>query len=359
MNHYLIVGTYTGGSHSDLEITGSRGIYVYQIEPNTNKLRFLDCCGQGQIDPAFLAVKGNTIVTENERRDSLTLQSFQITGDGKMEWKDCLTTTGSKCAHVCFDPVGNYLIGAGYSSGNVAVASYKKNGKMELTDLVFHKGRSIVPKRQECPHAHSARFSPDGKELFVPDLGMDKVMNYEFQRETGKLTENPKQPYVTTDPGEGPRHFCFHPFLPVAYLLTEIGNHIYVYQYEKTERTLKQIQKISVLPDGYNQVSYGAELIVSEDGKFLYSSNRGHDSIGVFVISESSGTLKASGWFPCGGRGPRHICFGPGEKTVIVANKESDNLAVLERDSCTGAFGQNYHTYSVPAPACAALAKVE
>ena len=132
-----------------------------------------------------------------------------------------------------------------------------------------------------------------------------------------------------------------------------------MYQYEKTERTLKQIQKISVLPKDYNQVSHGAEMIVSGDGKFLYSSNRGHDSIGVFEISESSGTLKSSGWFSCGGNGPRHICFGPGEKTVIVANKESDNLAVLERDSCTGALVQNSNRYSVPAPGCVALAKVE
>lgn len=359
MAYYVYAGTYTGGAHSDLEITGSRGIYLYRVEEDTNGLLPLGVYGHEEIDPAFLAVKGDLLFAEHERKDFQVLCSYQICGDGSLIPAGRIYAAGSKCAHVCLDPIGNYVVGAGYASGTVVVARYAQDGSLTRTDLVVHEGKSIIPRRQESPHAHSARFTPGGNGLLVPDLGIDKVMNYDFDRHSGRLSLNTGQPYIQVEEGEGPRHLIFHPELPLAYLLTEIGNHIYVYHYYANDRTFCRKQVISVLPEDFYGVSHSAELIISSDGRFLYSSNRGHDSISAFLILPETGTLELIGCFGCGGKGPRHICFGIAERALIVANKDSDELCVVERDQNTGKLGRVCSRRYVPAPACVVLNKKE
>ena len=248
MTYYLYTGTYTGGMHSDLEATGSKGIYIYRMDEETNKLHPLGVFGGDEIDPAFLAIKDNLLFAENERKDYQVIRSYRIHEDGSLSLADAVNAKGAKCAHICTDPVGNYVIGAGYLSGSVLVARYESDGRMVPTQQIFHQGHSVVPRRQESAHAHSSRYTPDGKGVLVPDLGTDKVMNYDFDRGSGILSPNSKQPSLDVKPGEGPRHLVFHPSLPVAYLLTEIGNHIYVYDYNSSDRTFQQTQTISVLP---------------------------------------------------------------------------------------------------------------
>lgn len=180
------------------------------------------------------------------------------------------------------------------------------------------------------------------------------MVNYKLDRKSGKLVRNPNQPVVQVASGEGPRHFVFHPCGRYGYLLTEIGNHIYVYNYDCNQGILTEKQCVSTLPEKFSGTSYAAELIVSKDGRFLYACNRGHDSIVAFSIDET-GKLHAPDFWPCGGKGPRHICFGPEEHTIFVANKESNQISIMERNEQTGAIGNVLATADVPAPACVVM----
>ncbi len=357
--YLLFVGTYTGGDNSDSPITGSKGIYSFRMDEKTESLLENGVYGNHEVDPGFLAAKGKLLFAENERKDIGIIRSFIINSNGSLTFADEIGAKGSKCAHVCLDKEENYVVGAVYASGNVLVAKYNSEGKLSLKDNVFHHGRSIIPNRQKGAHAHSASFSPDGKEIFVPDLGMDKIVNYKFDRENGKLCLNELQPYIGTDAGEGPRHIRFHPNNKFAYLLTEIGNNIYVYSYLTETRTLKQIQKVHVLPKDFQGTSYAAELIISSDGQNLYSSNRGHDTISAFHIDDKTGILLLIGHYHSGGCGPRHICFGVDEKYIVSANKDSNNVCQIKRNVKTGELLNVVDDVFVPSPACILMTETE
>lgn len=202
------------------------------------------------------------------------------------------------CVCGCF---GSYVFGANYASGSVLVTRSDENGQLTMTDLVQHYGHSIVPVRQDAPRAHAVIQTPDGTGVIVPDLGTDKLVNYKLDRKSGKLVRNPNQPVVQVASGEGPRHFVFHPCGRYGYLLTEIGNHIYVYNYDCNQGILTEKQCVSTLPEKFSGTSYAAELIVSKDGRFLYACNRGHDSIVAFSIDET-GKLHAPDFGPVEGK---------------------------------------------------------
>lgn len=352
MNCTVYVGTYTGGEFSDSCITGSEGIYGFCFDAENGVLNSIGVFGENEIDPGFLVSDGKYILAENERKDNAVIRCFKIDDDASLVYVDQVRTFGSKCAHVCLDKHGPYVIGAVYSTGNVVVAKINQStGELRLTDEVNHEGRSIVPVRQEGPHAHSACFTPDGKLLAVPDLGADRVVLYKLDRGKGILLKNDIQPYVTVKPGEGPRHLTFSPDGKYAFLLTEIGNNIYVYEVDTQRGTLKEKNRYALLPDSFSGTSHAAELKITSDGRYLYACNRGHDSISGFTVL-SSGELVSIGHFSSGGRGPRHICLSPNEDFIIAANKDSNEVCVIERNTENGTLGTITDRVSVPAPAC-------
>lgn len=352
MERVLFVGTYTGGEHSDSSPTGSKGIYAFRISGSGEQLSPLGVYGKGEIDPGFLAIRDGILYAENERKDFGTIRSFAIEPDGGLRFVSSVRTNGAKCAHICVDRFGPYVFGAVYASGNVMVAKSDTSGCLALTDVVQHYGRSIVPIRQDAPRAHSCCQTPDGDRLYVADLGIDKIMSYRIDRNLGKLVANATQPSVSVEPGDGPRHMTFHPNGKFLYLLTEIGNHIYVYSFSHETKCLTEVQRISVLPENFRGVSHAAEIICSSDGKHLYISNRGLDTITGFCVDSDTGRLELSGHYSTGGKGPRHICFGPEESTIFVANKDSNEVCVLMRDRQTGNLSEVVDRQIVPAPAC-------
>jgi len=352
MNYQLFVGTYTGGEQSDSVVTNSKGIYSFKLDPQIGSLKLTGAYSHGDIDPSFFAIRGGILYTENERKDMGTLRSFAIQKDGSLSFVDKAETKGSKCVYVCVDDFGPYLFGTNYASGSVMVMKSDAAGQLTLTDLVQHYGSSIVPVRQDAPHAHSVRQTPDGKGIIIPDLGIDKVMNYLLDRETGKLKPNTNQESISVTPGDGPRHFVFHPNRKFAYLLTEIGNRIYVYSFDEAIAVLTELQTISVLPESFTGVSHSAEIIISKDGTFLYTSNRGHDTIAGFAVDPFNGKLESIGFWPSGGKSPRHICLGPNENYIIAANKDSNDVCVIQRNTKTGVLGKVIQKEEVPAPAC-------
>ena len=358
MKRVLFVGTYTGGDHSDSTLTGSEGIYAFRISENGERLSPLGVYGHDEIDPGFLAVRDKVLYVENERKDYGTIRSFAIEPDGSLRFVSSVRTNGAKCAHICVDRFGPYVFGAVYASGNVMVAKSNLQGFLTLTDVVQHYGKSIVPIRQDAPRAHSCCQTPSGDGLFVADLGIDKIMNYRLDRERGKLITNKQQPSISVEPGDGPRHMTFHPNGKYLYLLTEIGNCLYVYSFSDETNGLTELQKISVLPESFHGVSHAAELICSRDGRYLYTSNRGHDTITGFRINERTGRVERVGHYGTGGKGPRHICFGPNETTVYVANKDSSTICVLKRDRYIGELSEVIDQQEVPAAACVCWAEI-
>ena len=354
MKDFVYVGTYTGGSLSDHRDTQSKGIYCFACSPGYDKLTFRGTYGKNEIDPGFLIIKDGFLFAENERRDMGTVRSFSIAADGALTLCSVMETEGSKCAFLSAHPSGKYIFATNYASGSLMIISCDDTGKLSLTDKVQHYGKSVVPVRQDAPRAHSVRLTPDGKGLLVPDLGIDKIMNYQFDEQKGLVQPNSLQPYVMVDPGEGPRHLVFHPNGKYVYLDTEIGNHVYVYAYDNTNQTIRQIQKIALLPDDYTGKSYSAEILISSDGRFVYVCNRGHDTITCYQVDVDTGLLSHEGWFPSGGKGPRHIIFTPDEKYLYCANKDGDLVTILERDRQTGSLGEVIGAYEVPAPSALA-----
>jgi 6-phosphogluconolactonase len=177
-------------------------------------------------------------------------------------------------------------------------------------------------------------------------------MNYRLDRMTGKIHPNNNQKSISLEPGEGPRHCVFHPNGRYLYLVTEIGNHIYTYSFNEKTAVLTEKNKISTLPDNYSGTSHSAEITISKDGKYIYTSNRGHDSIAGFSVNQNTGELTSIGFFECGGKGPRHICFGPSENFLVVANKDSNKVTNLGRDIHTGMLGNVSNEVDVPAASC-------
>lgn len=352
MGHYLYVGTYTGGRLSDHKDTGSGGIYCFRMDALTGELSARRCFGQNEIDPGFLAVKGNLLLAENERKDVGTVRSFRILADGSLQFADRVETEDSKCAFLSTDAFGSYIFATNYASGSLMLIRHDGNGGLELVDRVQHYGRSVVPVRQDSPRAHSVKQTPDGDGLIVPDLGMDKIMKYRLDRQTEKIYPDPEQPFVEVEPGEGPRHMVFTPDGKYIYVNTEIGNHIYAYAYDGVSRRMEQIQKISLLPEVFDGKSFCSEILISSDGRFVYVGNRGYDTIAVFAVDAQTGHLTPVGQYASGGIGPRHMCLGPSEDYLICANKDSDSIVVLERSRQTGELGRVIYRCEVPAPSC-------
>ena len=358
MSYYLYVGTYTGGFQSDHKDTASKGIYCFRMEPVSGELSDIRSYGINEIDPGFIAVRGRYLFAENERRDMGTVRSFHIGDDGSLAFIDKIESDGSKCAFICQDRFGPYVFATNYESGSVMVLRCAEDGKLTLTDQVQHHGKSIVPVRQDAPRAHSAKQTPNGDGIIVPDLGIDKVLNYKLDRKTGKLSPNPNQPFIQVDAGEGPRHLVFHPNGRFVYVGTEIGNHVYAYSFCVETGILTQIQKVSLLPDNFSDASYSAEIIITVAGDYVYVSNRGHDTITCYKTDQETGLLEPVGWYPTGGRGPRHLCLAPDESYMICANKDDDTITIIMRDKETGALGEIRYAYEVPAPSCVVWTEV-
>ncbi len=356
MSYYLYAGTYTGGDLSDHKDTASEGIYCFALDSAKGELSDSRVYGDMEIDPGFVAVRGRYLFAENERRDMGTVRAFRIGGDGSLSLIDKIESEGSKCAFIYTDQFGPYVFATNYASGSVMVMRFADE-ELTLTDQVQHYGSSVVPIRQECPRAHSVKQTPDGNGIIVPDLGIDKIMRYRLDRETGQIAPNQSQPFVEVDPGEGPRHLVIHPSGKYIYVNTEIGNHIYVYSFNAVIGVMTQIQKISLLPNDYSGVSHSSEIIISSSGEYIYVGNRGHDTITSYHVDEKTGLLEVVGWFESGGKDPRHIAFAPNESYIICANKDSDEITIIERDRKSGELGKIRYKYHVPAPSCVVWCK--
>lgn len=336
----MLVGTYTN--------TDSKGIYVFDFNSSDGTLTELSTM-EGIENPSYVTSYGDRVYAVSETGKGTPGSIFSYKLDRK---SGALTLLGSQLTggdDPCYaeaDSSGSFVAVANYSGGSVALFRADSKGALENEkQLVQHIGNGADPERQQGPHAHQAVFTPDQSYLLVPDLGKDRVMIYMFAR--GADVNLVYSGEVVCDPGSGPRHLAFHPSGKWFYLINELKPVIEVYQFDKGQATFLQRIRTTAAAEGNND---GAEVKVSPDGKFLYSSQRRDDNtIGIYAIDQQTGQLTGNGFVPCGGTGPRDFNIDPSGKFLIVANQKSNNIVVFRIDKKSGSLTQK-HEIAVPIP---------
>jgi 6-phosphogluconolactonase len=350
---YLVyIGTYT-------KKTASKGIYVYRFNSVTGKLTSLGVAGE-TTDPSFVAVDptGRFLYSVNEmdefnNQKGGAVSAFAINrATGKLKFLNEVSSHGTAPCYVAVDKTGRYVMIANYGSGSVVVFRVRKDGGLgTMADFVQHKGSSVNPARQKGPHAHMVNTSTDNRFALSCDLGLDKVLISRFDAKTGKLT--PDDPsYARVNPGSGPRHFVFSPNSRFVYVISEIGSTVTVFSYNGSNGAMRKLQTISTIPKDFKKESDCAEIAVLPSGKFLYGSNRGHDSIAVFAINQSNGTLTPVEYVPAQGKEPRSFAIDPTGSYLFAANQDTNNLVIFRINPETGRLTPTGQTLDIPAPVC-------
>lgn len=282
------------------------------------------------------------------------VQSFSIdSATGKLTPINLQPSEGDEPCFVSVDPSGRNVLSANYGTATVSVLPVDASGKLSAASSVIKEaGSSIDPVRQTHAYAHSIRLDPSGKFVLVADLGLDKVFVYKYDNDKGTLTPN-DPPSVSITPGEGARHFYFHPQHPDwMYLITEMGCTIHYFHWDSDRGVLAEKQKISTLPPDFKGTSTCAEILVHPGGKFLYCSNRGDDSIGEFAIDPQSGKLTLIGHVKSGGKTPRNFEIDPTGHWLLTANQDGNNACVFAIDLDTGKLTQKGDAVAITYPFC-------
>jgi 6-phosphogluconolactonase len=336
----VYVGTYTRG--------GSKGIYSYRFNPATGKLTEVGLAAETD-NPSFIYVTPNNqrLYAVGEGREGI-VTAFNIDrASGKLKQINQQPTGGNGPCHLNADPSGKLMVVAQYGSGSTAAFPIKADGSLgERSALVQHKGSSADPKRQSGPHAHSANFSKNGKYVVVADLGLDQHIVYAVDAAKGTLTEHS---VTKVKPGSGPRHMSFHPNYKFAYADYEMTGEVGAYQWDEASGKLTQFQTISTLPADYKGEKSCAEILVHPTGKFVYASNRGHDSIAMFSTA-ADGKLTFLGTTPTEGKTPRNFRIDPSGAWLIAANQDGGNMVVFKIDKTTGKLTSTGEQVKVPFP---------
>jgi 6-phosphogluconolactonase len=259
---------------------------------------------------------------------------------------------GADANYVELDSTGRYLFVANYEGGNIAAFALQPDGSIgERTAFFQHTGASVNPQRQKHAYAHSIKIDPTNRFVLVGDLGLDKVFVYRFNARDGSMQPN-EPPFVQVPPGSGPRHLTFHPNGRFVYVVTEMGSTVIAYAWDPGRGALTEIETVSTLPAGFQGVNNCAEIRVRPDGKFLYASNRGHDSLAVFAIDATTERLTVVERVPTQGKLPRNFEFDPTSRWLLVTNHGSDNAVVFRIDRNTGRLTQAGPPVPVPSPFC-------
>ena len=344
---YLLAGTYTNGK--------STGVYVYDFDSKTGAATVIDSIKTS--NPSYLAVSTDKkfVYAVNEDAEpgvggKVTAFSFDKQS-GKLSALNQQRSMGDHPCYITADKTGKWVIVGNYSSGTAAVLPVQKDGSLgEAVSTVQHKGSSINKQRQNSAHVHATVLSPDNRFLFVPDLGIDKLMVYGFNVVNGEL-DSSKGRSVKLEDGSGPRHFDFHPNGRWAYLVQELAGTITAFTY--TKNGLAKFQRISTLPAGYNKPFSSADIHVSKDGKFLYASNRdSSNTIAIFRINPQSGRLSLVGHQSTLGKTPRNFNFDPTGNFLLVANQRSDAIVIFKRNAQTGLLRDTGKRINIGSPVC-------
>lgn len=346
----VFVGTYTEHEGSE-----SKGIYVYNMDSSSGELTF-DRTMEGVLNPSFLDLHpGQTILyAVNEVQDfagekggGVSALSLDSGASGVLNQQP---SHGTDPCHISVEQTGRFALVANYSSGSAAMFPIQADGRLgSATEIVQHSGSSVHPERQSGPHAHCILPDPTNRFAIAVDLGLDKFLVYEMDLERGKLSKHDE---VAVKAGAGPRHLTFHPNGKFAYLINELNSTLIGYRYHSATGAFEDLQTVPTLPADFTGENLCAAIKVSPNGKFLYASNRGHDSIVCFHIDENTGILTYRNHASTGGKEPRDFAIDPSGNFLLAANQKSHTIITFKIDGESGELSKTGHDVAVSMPVC-------
>lgn len=345
----IFVGTYTTGE--------SHGIYRVDFDPVTGRFATAPGLSAETPNPSFLVLSrdGRRLFAVNELQQfngeaSGAVSAFTVDPSGRLLLINQVSSSGTDPCFIDLDKAGRHVLVANYSSGTIAVLPIDSDGRLQPASSVRRgEGSGPIASRQEGPHAHHFLFDPSGRFVLWTNLGSDQVLVDRYDGETGKLTPN-DPPGIHAPPGSGPRHLVWHPAGGVAYLLSELGATVTQLRFDSSTGALTGGQTVGARVPGSGSDNTAAEIVISSDGRFLYTSNRGDDDLAVFAINPKTADLTAVAHVSAGGRTPRHFSIDPSGHWLIVANQNSDSLVVFQIDSRTGIPTRTDATVRIPSP---------
>lgn len=346
------VGTYTGK-------TGSKGIYEFNFDAATGKMSAVGVAAEIEA-PSWVVVhpNGRYLYAANEAGKESAVSAFAIEPKtGKLTLLNKLPALGEDPCYLSFDGTGKFLFVANYSSGNVVVFPLLPDGQLGEHTALQKDAGTLGPQkeRQEGPHAHWIRPTEDNRTVYVSDLGLDRVLSYRFDSAQGSLDRATES--AELEPGAGPRHVAFSKNRKFMYVLGEINSTVTVFA--KESGSLRAIQSVSTLPVGFSGRNDTAEIELHANGKFLYASNRGRDSIVVYSVDPEQGTLNQIADIPTGGKEPRNFAIDPSGHFLLAENQNTNTIVEFRIDPSTGNLTPTGETLSVPSPVCLAFLAVK
>ena len=346
----------------------SEGIHVYRMDPASGALTRLSAVS-GLENPSFLAVHPNrrflyavSEVGQFAGRPGGAVAAFSL--NPRTGALAPLNQQSSRGAGPCYvsvsaDRAGDVVLVANYGGGSVALLPIQNDGRLgEATDFVQHQGSSVNPGRQEGPHAHSILPDPANRFAFAADLGLDKVLIYRLDPGRGTLVPN-DQAWASVKAGAGTRYSAFHPGGRYAYVINELDSTVTAFAYDAARGALREVQTLPTLPAGFSGSNSCADIHVAPSGRFLYGSNRGHDSIALFGIDGRSGKLRAVGHEPTQGKTPRNFALDPTGTFLLAANQDTDNVVIFRINKRTGGLTPTGQTLRVSKPVCVQVLPAE
>jgi 6-phosphogluconolactonase len=327
------------------------GINVYRMDPRTGAWTHVQLLS-GLVNPSFLALDHTQRFLYSVHADLDEVSAYAIDkNSGKLTALNKQSCGGKNPVYLALDPSNRYIVTANYTAGSVGVVSVEEDGTLgPRTDVVTLTGEPGPNRKEQAgSHPHDCPFDPAGRFVVVPDKGLDRIFVFRLHAAIGKLVAN-NPPSIATREGAGPRHIAFHPSLPVAYVINELGSTMTTYNYDTARGVLQAVQVLPTTPPSFTGNNTGAEVAVAPSGRFVYGSNRGHDSIVMFAVDRTKGTLTPVDWVATQGRTPRFFALDPTATFLYAANQDADTVVTFRINQRNGRLTPTGQTIKVGSP---------
>jgi 6-phosphogluconolactonase len=348
---YVYIGSYTESmAHVQAK---SRGISVFRLDPASGALTPVQTLS-GLANPSYLAVepRRRCLYAVEEIEDGRVCALRIDPASGALTLLNRQSSHGNAPAHLSVDGEARNVLVANYENGSIAVLPIHDDGSLgPATAIVQHVGGSVDPERQQGPHAHYIVADPANRLVLVADLGLDAVLSYQLDSAAGALTPH-DTPSTALEPGGGPRHLAFSPDGRYAYVINELDSTLTACAYDAVSGRLRPIQRLSTIPAGFEGEQSTAAVRVAPSGRFVYGSNRGHDSIAIFTSDPATGVLTLVGHESTQGATPRDFNIDPTGTFLLAANQDSDTVVTFRIDQATGRLSATGHVTEVMTPVC-------
>lgn len=357
-SHRVETFAYVGSRTTKERNARGDGINVYSIDAITGKWRHVQLV-KDLVNPSFLALDQKAHHLYAVHGDRSEVSAFSIDpASGKLTFINQQATGGKNPVHLLVDPTNKFLTVANYATGSLATLPINEDGSLgPLADLAQLPGEPGPHKTQQgSSHPHQVVLDPAGRFIVVPDKGLDRIFSFQLDRTSGKLSPAPSASVAGRE-GSGTRHIAFDRRRPFAYVMNELDSTVTTYSYNAASGELRPVQIIPTIPADFTGNNTGAEIAIAPSGRFVYGSNRGHDSIVTFSVNPKNGWLKAVSWQPSRGTGPRFFAVDPAQRFLYVANENSDSIVPFRIDAVSGSLVPTAQTISTGSPVCIVFAE--